>query len=77
LGDNPECGKNPNLLCNHCLLFGSHRRKQTESRSLNLQNIKILSIYLLDKTPVREVLTKCDYKDVKEQNINQLKISGF
>jgi hypothetical protein len=39
--------------------------------------LQILSISLLDKTPVREILTKCDYKNVKEQNINQLKISGF
>jgi len=39
--------------------------------------LQILSISLLDKTPVREILTKCDYKNVKEQNINQLKINGF
>ena len=39
--------------------------------------LQILSISLLDKTPVREILTKCDYKNVKEQNFNQLKISGF
>jgi len=39
--------------------------------------LQILSISLLDKTPVREVLTKCDYKNVKEQITNQLKISGI
>jgi len=39
--------------------------------------LQILSISLLDKTPVKEILTKCDYKDVKEQNTNQLIISGF
>jgi hypothetical protein len=39
--------------------------------------LQILSISLLDKTPVREILTKYDYKNVKEQNNNQLKISGF
>ncbi len=39
--------------------------------------LQILSISLLDKTPIKEILTKCDYKDVKEQNNNQLKISGF
>jgi hypothetical protein len=39
--------------------------------------LQILSFSLLDKTPVREILTKCDYKNVKEQNNNQLKISGF
>jgi hypothetical protein len=39
--------------------------------------LQILSISLLDKTPVREVLTKCDYKDVKEPKDKQLIISGF
>jgi transposase len=39
--------------------------------------LQILSISLLDKTPAREILTRCDYKNVKEQYNNQLKISGF
>jgi Domain of unknown function (DUF4372)/Transposase DDE domain len=39
--------------------------------------LQILSISLLDKSSVREILTKCDYKNVKEQNANQLKISEF
>jgi len=39
--------------------------------------LQILSISLLDKSSVREILAKCDYKDVKEQFNNQLKISGF
>jgi len=39
--------------------------------------LQIFSISLLDKTFVREILTKCDYKDVKEQKVKQLKISGF
>lgn len=39
--------------------------------------LQILSISLLDKTPIKEILTKCDYKDVKEQYNIQLKISGF
>lgn len=39
--------------------------------------LQILSISLLDKTPVREVLTNYDYKDVKELKNNQLTISGF
>ena len=39
--------------------------------------LQILSISLLDKSSVREILTKCDYKDVKELFNNQLKISGF
>lgn len=39
--------------------------------------LQILSISLLDKTPIREILTKCNYKNVKEQYNNQLIISGF
>ena len=39
--------------------------------------LQILSISLLDKTPIREILTNFDYKDVKEPNYKQLKISGF
>jgi len=39
--------------------------------------LQILSISLLDKTPINEVLAKCDYKDVKELDYKQLIISGF
>lgn len=39
--------------------------------------LQILSISLLDKTPVKEILTKCDYKNVKKLNYKQLTISGF
>lgn len=39
--------------------------------------LQILSISLLDKTPVKEVLTNYDYKNVKEQKNKQLIISGF
>lgn len=39
--------------------------------------LKIRSISLLDKMPIKEILTKYDYKDVKERNNKQLIISGF
>ena len=39
--------------------------------------LQILSISLLDKAPVREILTKYDCKNVKELKNNQLIISGF
>lgn len=39
--------------------------------------LQIMSISLLDKTPIREILTKCDYNNVKELKNNQLIISGF
>ena len=37
--------------------------------------LQILNFSLLDKTPVREALTDRDYKNVKELNYKQLKIS--
>jgi hypothetical protein len=39
--------------------------------------LQILSISLLDKTSVREILTKCDSQNVKEQKNKQLIISGL
>jgi len=39
--------------------------------------LQILSISLLDKSSIREVLTKSEYNNVKEQNFKQLRISGF
>ena len=39
--------------------------------------LQILSISLLDKTPVKEILSKYDYKNAKELNSKQLKINGF
>jgi len=39
--------------------------------------LQIMSISLLDKTPIKEILTKCDYKNVKELKTKQLRISGF
>lgn len=43
-------------------------------RSLN-EILQILSISLLDKTPLKELLTNQDYQDVKELNCIQLKIN--
>jgi hypothetical protein len=37
--------------------------------------LQVLGISLLDKTPVKELFTNTDYKDVKELNYNQLLIS--
>ena len=39
--------------------------------------LQVLGISLLDKTPVIELFTNIDYKDVKEQNYNQLSLSLF
>jgi len=37
--------------------------------------LQVLGISLLDKTPVKELFTNIDYKDIKELNFNQLEIS--
>lgn len=39
--------------------------------------LQILGMSLLDKTPVNELFTKTDYKDVNELNANQLIINWF
>ena len=39
--------------------------------------LQILSISLLDKTSIKEILTRCDDQNVKEQKNKQLIISGF
>ena len=50
------------------------RNKLKVDRS-NYEILQILSISLLDKTPINELLTNQNYKDVKELYCNQLKIS--
>jgi hypothetical protein len=37
--------------------------------------LQVLGISLLDKTPVKELFTNIEYKNIKEQNFNQLEIS--
>lgn len=37
--------------------------------------LQVLGISLLDKTPVKELFTNIEYKDIKELSFNQLKIS--
>lgn len=39
--------------------------------------LQVLGISLLDKTPVKELLTNVNYKDVKERSGNQLSLSLF
>ena len=52
------------------------RNKSKVDRSI-YEILPILSISLLDKTPVREILTNFDYKDAKKLKTKQLKISEF
>lgn len=39
--------------------------------------LQVTGISLLDKTPVKQLFTNIDYKDVKERNYNQLTINLF
>jgi hypothetical protein len=39
--------------------------------------LQVLGISLLDKTPIKELFTNIDYKDVKELNYNQLALNLF
>ncbi len=41
------------------------------------ETLQVLGISLLDKTPVKELFTNVDYKDVKELNYNQLALNLF
>jgi len=55
-------------------LVAVDRNKLKVDRS-TYEILQILSISLLDKTPINELLTKQDYKDFKELYCKQLKIS--
>jgi len=39
--------------------------------------LQVIGISLLDKTPIKQLFTNIDYKDVKERNYNQLTINLF
>ena len=43
----------------------------------NYEILQILSVSLLDKTPVNELLMKSDYNNIKEQITNQLVFNLF
>ncbi len=49
--------------------------KELKSELSIYEILQILGMSLLDKTPINELITNIDYKDVKELNYKQLKIS--
>ena len=49
--------------------------KELKSELSIYEILQILGMSLLDKTPVNELITNINYKDVKELNYKQLKIS--
>jgi len=51
--------------------------KELKSERSTYEILQILGISLLDKTPINELFTKIDYKNVKELNHNQLSLSLF
>jgi hypothetical protein len=48
-----------------------------EIRTINLRNSTGFGISLLDKSPVKELLTNVNYNDVKEPFYNQLSLNLF
>lgn len=62
-------------IISYCLVAIVGNKLKSERRIYEI--LQILSISLLDKTPVKETLTGYDYKDVKELKNKQLKINGF
>jgi len=59
----------------YCLVAVLGNKLRSKCRIYEI--LQILSISLLDKIPVREMLTDYDYKNVKELKDKQLKINGF
>ena len=63
------------VVISYCLVALIGNKLKVDRRIYEI--LQILSISLLDKTPIKEVLTKCDYNNVKELENKQLIISGF
>lgn len=59
----------------YCLVAIIGNKLKSERRIYEI--LQILSISLLDKTPVKQILTEYNYKDIKEPKHKQLKINGF
>ena len=51
--------------------------KELKNERSTYEILQILGISLLDKTPINELLTNIDYKNVKELNYKQLSLSLF
>jgi hypothetical protein len=59
----------------YCLVATVGKELKIERSTYEI--LQILGISLLDKTPINELLTNIDYKNVKELNYNQLSLSLF
>jgi len=62
-------------ICSYCLVAIVGNDLKIDRSTYEI--LQVLGISLLDKTPVNELFTNTDYKDVKELDINQLTISLF
>lgn len=60
-----------------CMVFGQLVAEELKSDRSTYEILQVIGISLLDKTPVNELLTNIDYKDVKELNCNQLSLNLF
>ena len=61
----------------HSIVSAAIVGKELKIARTTYEILQILGISLLDKTPVKELLTNNDYKNVKEPNYKQLSLSLF
>lgn len=53
LGNEPQCGQGPDLLCDHCLLSGGSSGQQIEFRAEYLRNITDIEYFATRQNPCK------------------------
>lgn len=66
LGYYKECCENPNLIGNHSLLPVAIVQHDLQLKRLTYEALQILSISLMDKTPLVDFFERTDFNNVKE-----------
>ena len=61
-----ECSENPNLIGNHSLLPCCYRKHDLHLKRSTYEVLQILSISLMDKTPLVDLFESTDFNNVKE-----------
>ena len=61
-----ECSENPNLIGNHSLLPCCYRKHDLHLKRSTYEVLQILSISLMDKTPLVDLFERTDFNNVKE-----------
>ena len=60
-----------------CFAVVSIMKSKLNTEKTTYEILQILSVSLLDKTPINELLTNFNYQNVKELDCNQLNIFEF